>query len=378
MYRLEIEEESRRAHLSCYYDALHNALQALADGRAVRFWHSSYKFNLAVNNGCVRGLFRLLLHYDESREESFLTASPDVLWKLIKDFRHYVEAHCWRKDKSPYKECLELMERLYSYDRFAHEGKALLFDSGSNTLKTCAIEDVEEARYKGEIWSALSFIKSLKVRYCPYCNAETIYSIKFDGDEVVKSARSALDHYFAQSEYPFLSISLCNLVPSCTRCNTNIKRDRGMDYEEHLNPYSSSFHDAVRFICKPIDAAVALSADQGNGEEGFVFEIKRRRDCIPSLSDRGIASAKFFKIKDVYDHLFRREALSYIYKSRLIGSEYYNFVRNTLKENLSEPQIKNLFCDMVDEPYKINQVRLSKLALDMRQMVDEGRKIAKS
>lgn len=53
-------------------------------------------------------------------------------------------------------------------------------------------------------------------------------------------------------------------------------------------------------------------------------------------------------------------------------------MRNALKENLSEPQIKNMFCDMVDEPYKINQVRLSKLALDMRQMVDEGRKIAKS
>jgi hypothetical protein len=42
-----------------------------------------------------------------------------------------------------------------------------------------------------------------------------------------------------------------------------------------------------------------------------------------------------------------------------------------LKANLTDAQIKMMFCDLVDDPSKINRVRLSKLALDMHQMVDD-------
>lgn len=373
-----LDKAAVNAHLCCYYDAIHKALLALVKGDEIRIWYSSFPFSLAKESGCVRGLFQILLDHDKSNDDSFLTSSPEKLWSLIKDYRHYVEVHRWRKDRSPYKECFELLEKIYSYKRFSRDKKALIFDSKKNMLKTVCIEEVKEARYKGEVWSSLSFIKSLNIKYCPYCNAETVYSIQFDGDDVVKSARSALDHYFPQSEYPFLGISLCNLVPSCTRCNTDIKRDREMDFELHLNPYSECFHDAVRFICRPVDATVTFSVDCAKSEEGFVFDTRPQKDSQPNLANRGIALAEFFKIKDVYNQLFKHEAINYIYKSRLIGSDYYNFVREMLKENLTEAQIKMLFCDLVDETYKINRVRLSKLALDMHQMVEEERQIAKS
>ena len=373
-----LDKAAADAHLCCYYDAIHKALLALVKGGEIRIWYSSDVFSLAKTSGCVRCFFSLLLNYDKSKDDNFLTASPEKLTSLVKDYRNYVQSHGWRKDQSPYKECFELLGKIYSYHRFAKDKKALTFDSKSNTLKTVLIEKVNGARYKGKVWAPLSFIKSLNIKYCPYCNAESVYSVRFDGDEVVKSARSPLDHYFPESEYPFLSISLCNLVPCCTRCNTDIKRNREINFEQHLHPYSECFHDAVRFICRPLDAAVSFSVECVDNEEGFAFDIKPRNIAHQNLANRGLALAEFFKVKDVYNQLFRDEAINYIYKSRLIGSAYFNFVREELKENLTEAQIQMLFCDLVDEPHKINQVRLSKLALDMRQMVDEVRTIAKS
>lgn len=378
MYRLVVDKAAADAHLCCYYDAIHRALLALAKGDTLRIWYYSGSFVLAKTNGCVRCLFSLLLKYDSPKDDSFLTTTPDKLLSLVDDYQLFVKSHGWNKTQSPYKECFELLKRIYSYDRFARNNKALIFDSKKNTLKTVSIAKVQGARYKSDVWSPLSFIKSLNIKYCPYCNAETVYSIKFNGDDVVRSARSALDHYFPQSEYPFLGISLCNLVPSCTRCNTDIKRDREMDFVRYLNPFSECFNDAVRFLCRPLDAGVALSVECADSEEGFVFDIKAQKDSPPNLANRGLALATFFKVKDVYNQLFKHEAINYIYKSRVIGSDYYNFVRDVLKENLTEAQIKMLFCDLVDKPQMINRVRLSKLALDMHQMVEEQRKIAKS
>ena len=377
MYKLSLDKRAADAHLCCYYDAIHKALLALVKGNEVRLWHSSYTFDLAKTNECVRSFFSVLLEYDKSKDDSFLTATPDKLMSLVKEYWDFVCSHGWRKDQSPFKECLGLLKRLYSYDRFSQEKKALRFDAKTNELKTICIEDVKGACYNGEVWSPLSFIKSLGVKYCPYCNAETVYSITFDGEDVVKSARSALDHYFPRTEYPFLGISLCNLVPSCTRCNTDIKRNRELDFEMHLNPYSDCFHDAVRFTCRPLDASVAFSVDAVSDEEKFVFDVGPQKDSTASLSSKGLALAEFFKVKEVYNRLFKHEAISYIYKSRLLGSRYYNFVQDVLKDNLTEAQIKMLFCDLVDKPQEINRVRLSKLALDMHQMVEEQRKIVK-
>ena len=51
------------------------------------------------------------------------------------------------------------------------------------------------------------------------------------------------------------------------------------------------------------------------------------------------------------------------------GIEYYSYVREKLKGNLSDGQIRELFCGVLENQADINKVRLSKLALDMHEMV---------
>ena len=50
--------------------------------------------------------------------------------------------------------------------------------------------------------------------------------LKFDVFKNEKKNHFTLDHILPQSEYPHLSLSLFNLVPSCYSCNSKLKRDK--------------------------------------------------------------------------------------------------------------------------------------------------------
>ena len=371
MRKLTISDAAVAKHLDCYFRAIHDVLKHLANGGEL-YYHVPYAralqlFTLARDSGCVRGLFILLLQYCSTRDDNFLVALPDRLWKLIGEIDRYVSAHRWDMMRSPYSECVVLLNQIFSYDRFKR-GKGLVFNEKRRTLRGKDSKELTSGRFKGKRWSAMDYIQSLNVRYCSYCNAETVYAIEFEKDRnQVKSIRSALDHYFPQCSYPFLTISLGNLVPTCTRCNTDIKNDRELDYDSHLNPYMEDFHSAVRFVCEPNCLAAGLQLEDLTNVESFQLNLKPRKDA--AFAKRGLALGRFFLLPNIYNHLFKYEALLDIYRSRLAGSEYYSYVREKLKGNLSDEQIRELFCGVLENPADINKVRLSKLALDMHEMV---------
>lgn len=75
-------------------------------------------------------------------------------------------------------------------------------------------------------WDAYELTRRLNIDVCPYCNRQYVFTIK-DGD-----GRPQIDHFYPQSDFPYLSCSLYNFIPSCPQCNhqkSNI-----------LNKYASS------------------------------------------------------------------------------------------------------------------------------------------
>ncbi len=54
----------------------------------------------------------------------------------------------------------------------------------------------------------------LGVKVCPYCNR--MYTTTSYGK---KRTRPEFDHFYPQSRYPYLAVSLFNLIPSCNICN---------------------------------------------------------------------------------------------------------------------------------------------------------------
>ncbi|KAA8679664.1 hypothetical protein [Vibrio gigantis] len=72
---------------------------------------------------------------------------------------------------------------------------------------------------------------SLNFDVCPYCNNEDIETIDVEGAET----RPDLDHFYPQSKFPFLALTLSNLIPSGYRCNRTYKSANSMF--GYVHPY---------------------------------------------------------------------------------------------------------------------------------------------
>lgn len=99
----------------------------------------------------------------------------------------------------------------------------------------------------------------LGVEVCPYCNR--IYTTTLYGK---KRIRPDFDHFYPHSRYPYLAVSLFNLIPSCNICNKakfdyaeikeNIeKKSKGKTFtyrqkKSIIYPYDESYNEKERQI----------------------------------------------------------------------------------------------------------------------------------
>jgi len=108
-------------------------------------------------------------------------------------------------------------------------------------------EDVKELfNYETKFQMPISkfFEQYVDVHTCYFCNIEFINTF-MTKDENVKNGFT-LDHYIDKGKYPYLALSLYNLIPSCYTCNSKVKRVHSV---ETLSPASNNFDfdDKVKF-----------------------------------------------------------------------------------------------------------------------------------
>ena len=81
--------------------------------------------------------------------------------------------------------------------------------------------------------------KQIDSNTCVYCNRQYAFTIEKgtgrNKDE--RLARPAFDHWFDKGSNPLMSLSLCNLIPSCTICNSSVKGSSKFDLSTHTHPY---------------------------------------------------------------------------------------------------------------------------------------------
>lgn len=87
-------------------------------------------------------------------------------------------------------------------------------------------------------------INVLGLEVCPYCNRNYI-SCFLNKNKV--TVIPTIDHFYEKSLYPYLALSLYNLIPSCDYCNTKLKNTLDTYNTPILNPYQEGFEDNVRF-----------------------------------------------------------------------------------------------------------------------------------
>lgn len=109
-------------------------------------------------------------------------------------------------------------------------------------------------------WHAYALTRNLSNLYCPYCNFVATEHVErlveetvMDGEKIVKVIsvlRPSLDHFLDKDNYPFFSVSLFNLIPSCSACNERLKHTTDFGSKHHANPYCSGSLNSVRFVLK--------------------------------------------------------------------------------------------------------------------------------
>lgn len=98
-------------------------------------------------------------------------------------------------------------------------------------------------------WGAYALCRAARHKVCPYCHIRTTETVLPDDDHA--GYRPQLDHFYNKARYPYLALSLGNLVPCCGTCNgPGMKHNKDFVSIPHLNP----LRDAEVFKFKLIPA----------------------------------------------------------------------------------------------------------------------------
>jgi hypothetical protein len=105
-------------------------------------------------------------------------------------------------------------------------------------------------------------LTSISVSVCPYCNFEPVIFI----DDKKRKIKPDLDHFHPKSLFPFLAVTISNLVPSGDVCNSKFKQTHHM--LNHVNPFSSGVNDSALFEVNYLDNGIFVPeiriVSQGN------------------------------------------------------------------------------------------------------------------
>ena len=88
------------------------------------------------------------------------------------------------------------------------------------------------------------FQENIEVHTCYYCNIDFINTFKKNNE--TKNAFT-LDHVLEKADYPFLALSLYNLVPSCYVCNSKVKDSKILFDEFSPTNKDFDFNERVKF-----------------------------------------------------------------------------------------------------------------------------------
>ncbi|MBK8582534.1 MAG: hypothetical protein IPL86_12130 [Flavobacteriales bacterium] len=158
---------------------------------------------------------RAFLEWIKKRYKLILLGNPVRLRNLIKE----VERNGWRP--------------------LLHKGKKLTA-FGAEVEK---IFDYKRTFSPTRLWLA----QQLNIKTCPYCNAQ--YTLVVSGHVKKTVAKLQFDHFYPKKRYPYLSLSLYNLIPVCAICNL-AKGEFPAALDTHYHPYHSALAASARFTVK--------------------------------------------------------------------------------------------------------------------------------
>lgn len=165
-------------------------------------------------------------------------------------------------------------------------------------------------------WGAYKLCEHLKVNICPYCNRQHTFTVRDEDLDCI--TRPEMDHFFSKSIYPFLSINLYNLIPSCHICN-HIKSDRD---NQIIYPYAEEFGKDIVFRAKYKQNESPQNSSILDISNVHIFFKSRKCDvletgkCIHNKQVKAKHSIETFNLEHIYnEHKIELEDLLTRYRN---------------------------------------------------------------
>lgn len=233
-------------------------------------------------------------------------------------------------------------------------------------------ENFRNLKGRGENgWGGNQLMKELlkRAKVCPYCNCDMVYAIELEcsGKGKPPIVKSAFDHFLPRWRYPFLALCLYNLIPSCYRCNSQFKRENYTDVMGTFHPYLDDVDDSTVFIPQNLTEDVWKGREDDSRVVILLYSRtkaeERRTECYNRL----------FGIDVVYTQLYRKEAIGIIQRAKVCPPPYME----QMEKMFAAAGILNFdphcfLYNVSDRREDIDMYRLSKLALDLEEMVVNG------
>lgn len=240
------------------------------------------------------------------------------------------------------KEELETISRNYKdvYDHF------LIKDDAFSKAILQALGYENNFIKKGNKWGAYKYTELLDLCTCPYCN--------IDDASTYDESRAELDHFLPKSRYPYFSMSIYNLIPSCHRCNASYKKDKELSYAKNINLFETAMNsNLITFSFSPTNLETIIGNDPTH------IKVKANVSADILNADRLKNNNEIFGIMNRYNHKKVKKKIHAMIKNR------YN-----LDESLAVLKSLNckallLECDENDTDEEIIKKEYGKLKLDI-------------
>lgn len=142
--------------------------------------------------------------------------------------------------------------------------------------------------------------EKLGVTVCPYCNRSYIFTVKKDARN--GKARPQYDHFFPKSIYPYLAVSMYNLIPSCSVCNSG-KSDKDSFKDQkvrYLNPYVEGYGTKTFLQITPKNKKDRIRGCVGLAEE-YTVKPKSAPDVDKDAAKRIQDTWDLLKLGPLYE-----------------------------------------------------------------------------
>lgn len=201
-------------------------------------------------------------------------------------------------------------------------------------------------------WSK-TLLDKLNINVCPYCNRQYTFTIK------EKGIRPQFDHYFPKSKYPYLSVSLYNLIPCCSICNSK-KSDIDTYKQEFIYPYDEEYSDNAVFKTKLVDYDFLSWIGESDNFE-IMIDYKNNNDLKSKIEN----TARHLALEELYSK--HTDYVKDIIKKTIIYNDSrINELLDSFPELFSskEELINSIFMNYMDKD-NWDKRPLSKLTYDI-------------